>query len=233
MSRLRAGLADPLWVVSRHQSEGRGRRGTGWQSPPGNLAATLALRLDAEPAAVATLGFVAGLATARALARCCGTGTRFGLKWPNDILADGAKMVGILLETETLGPVRGVAVGIGINVAHRPEGTPYGTASLASLGCAATAEEVFLALSAEWPALAALWNGGLGFAAIRKLWLDQAVGLGGPITVRSQGFAISGTFETLDGQGQLVIRTSDGSARTVSAGDVHFGAAATVRTEAA
>src|SRR5258707_932621 len=88
LSRVAAGVTGPVWITALHQSAGRGRRGNAWQTPPGNLAASLLLTTDASPATLATLGFVAGLALCRALdAVCPGHAGQFSLKWPNDVLA--------------------------------------------------------------------------------------------------------------------------------------------------
>lgn len=232
MARLRRGERDPVWIVSRQQSAGRGRRGASWISPPGNLHASLALTIDVEPAVAATLGFVAGVALTRALKHCC-SAADLSLKWPNDVLAGEAKLAGILLETEVVGEARAVAVGIGANVTQSPEGLPYRTASLAAFGAAVTAEELFGRLSAEWVRAYAEWDRGRGFGAIRAAWLLHAAGLGQPISVALGAERVAGTFETVDEHGRLVLRHPDGTSTTVSAGEVHFGSAASVRREAA
>src|SRR5215212_2268700 len=139
----RGGERGPIWIVSNAQTAGRGRRGSTWMTPPGNLAASLLRDVTGISAPlVATLGFVAGLALREALARCCGSSCGpavgmdrgshcggnggeglFALKWPNDVLAAGAKLAGILLEAETLqNGERIVVIGIGANVAAAPEG---------------------------------------------------------------------------------------------------------------
>jgi BirA family biotin operon repressor/biotin-[acetyl-CoA-carboxylase] ligase len=238
--RARAGETGPTWYVTDHQLAGRGRRGNPWAAlPPGNLAASLLIPLDVPPAQGATLGFVAGLATVCALERCCGSNgldahaPPFALKWPNDILVDGAKLVGILLETEQRPDgSRFLVAGIGVNVAHAPSGLPYRAASLAALGFTTTAARLFRALSAEWVELVQIWDGGRNFGEIRRLWLQRAAGLGSDIVVRNGSTALHGTFETLDASGQLVVRLADGSAKGVTAGDIYFGLAATVRSGA-
>ena len=233
----RAGERGPLWIVSRHQSAGRGRRGRAWATPKGNLAATLLLTLDLPPVRTATLGFVAGLALREGLTGLAGSRgrhgrrpTRFALKWPNDLLADGAKIAGILLESDT-GPTGApiVAVGLGLNIAGSPQDAPYPATSLAELGYELAAEQVFHALSESWVAYASIWDAGHGMSRIRELWLAEAAGLGRPISVRLDREVVSGVFETIDEAGQLVIRTSAGLRRTIAAGEVHFGAAASVR----
>lgn len=264
MSRARAGERGPLWVVARRQSAGLGRRGSAWQTPEGNLAASLLLTTDLPPARIATLGFVAGLALGWALDRCSsveagpcpaprnedrvgassnrphakvplsGLEARapFALKWPNDVLADGAKLAGILLGTEEVAPgLRAVTVGIGVNVAHAPANLPYTAASLRSLGWEVGVEALFVALSAAWVEAHGIWTGEGGFDAIRRLWLARAAGLGSAVAVRTGLDVTQGIFETIDEHGQLVVRTADGSARTVSAGEVHFGVAGSATPE--
>jgi BirA family biotin operon repressor/biotin-[acetyl-CoA-carboxylase] ligase len=241
LARARAGDPGRLWVVAREQTAGHGRRGRPWETASGNLAASLLL---VEPAhegdQPALLGFVAGLALAEAIASVApglsahagrdgfeGAG-RLKLKWPNDVLVDGAKLAGILLEAVTLpGGVRTVVIGMGVNVLRAPEGTPYPATSLAAAGAATSAEALFAALSDAWIGAWRAWAGGRGFEAIRRRWLDQAAGLGAPIAVRLGDGVLSGTFETLDDDGRLVVKAADGSIRKITAGDVHFGTAAT------
>ena len=231
MERLRAGEPGPVWVVSSHQTQGRGRRGSAWQTEPGNLAASLGLHMSADPAAIATLGFVAGLALVRALDKSCGSGVAFRLKWPNDVLANGAKLAGILLETETTGQARAVVIGIGVNVLHAPEGLAYPTASLAGLGLPVRADELFSRLATEWVSCLGTWDQGRGFSAVRSSWLEHAAGLGEPASVRSGAHLTTGTIETIDQRGQLVLRSGAGGLQTISAGEVYFGTASTVRGE--
>ena len=190
MDRAAAGDPGPLWIVAREQTAGRGRRGSTWRSPVGNLAASLMLTTDLPPARIALLGFVAGLALDRALAACCDAAPalrmaldearngreRFSLKWPNDVLADGGKLAGILLGTETVAPGRrAVVIGIGVNVAVAPDDVFYPAASLAGLGCRIGAEDLFQALSGAWLDAYETWLDG-GFATIRTLWLERATG---------------------------------------------------------
>jgi len=239
LERARAGDPGMLWVVSTQQESGRGRRGRPWATPPGNLAATLLVVRD-DLRASATLGFVAGLSLSDALmavmprlrvAVAPDGGTlsrgRFELKWPNDVLADGAKLAGILLESEKLvGDRNAVAIGIGVNVVAHPDGLPYPATSLAALGAAIDAQLLCLALSDAWSANWRLWDEGRGLAAIRGRWLDRAAGLGGEVAVRMDGSVRRGIFETIDDECRFVIRAADGSRLAVSAGEVHFGAVA-------
>ncbi|MGY2047071.1 biotin--[acetyl-CoA-carboxylase] ligase [Methylobacterium sp. JK268] len=233
MLRAREGDPGPLWVVARRQTEGRGRRGNAWSAPEGNLSASLSWPVPAGLAAeqVATLGFVAGVSLERALAAACGP-LREGaapvrLKWPNDLLVDGAKLAGILLEFETL--PRGGAVlviGFGVNVTAAPEGLPYRATSLRAAGRPADAEGVLRTLTGTWLRALHLWDEGRGFPAVRDAWLSAAAGVGSEVRVQSGPDRLAGTFETIDFGGRLVLRLADGSRRTVAAGEVHFGSAA-------
>jgi BirA family biotin operon repressor/biotin-[acetyl-CoA-carboxylase] ligase len=149
------------------------------------------------------------------------------LKWPNDVLLDGAKIAGVLLEATTLAGGGGaVVIGIGVNVLHEPSGVAYAATSLAAAGIATSAAALFEALSDAWIDEEARWNGGHGFADVRARWLARATGVGDAIAVAGPGPAIRGMFETIDSEGRLVVRAADGAAHRISAGDVYFGAAA-------
>jgi len=218
-----------LWIVSKHQSGGRGRRGRVWDTPSGNLAATTLVVASIPPATAATLGFVAGLSLSDALVATAGN-HRFELKWPNDVLADGAKLSGILLESTVFSDGQlAVAVGIGVNVVAYPTDLPYPATSLAALGSKVDAEGLFFALSDAWIDNMRLWDEGRGLARIRERWLARAAGLGTRVTIRVDGRVASGIFETIDDACRFVIREDDNSLVHIAAGDVHFGAVASVR----
>jgi BirA family biotin operon repressor/biotin-[acetyl-CoA-carboxylase] ligase len=236
MSRARDGERGPIWFVTTEQTAGRGRRHRPWIAPRGNLASSILEVIDISPAAAATLGFAAGLALEAALKkisieaslRSAGSDDmRFWLKWPNDVLAGSKKLAGILLEAEAVETNQlAVVVGIGTNVVAAPEGTPTPATSLQALGVDIGAEELFAVLSDTWAEFRGIWDGGRGFAEIRRLWLERAAGLGQPVAIRTAGAPIEGTFATIDETGCLIVRTSDGERVPVSAGDVYFGSAA-------
>lgn len=243
-----AAAGDPggIWFAALHQTSGRGRRGRPWHSVPGNLAASLLIVPDASPERIATLGFVAGVALNRGLSAILPQGTfrigidgadgadgrsRIALKWPNDVLADGAKLSGILLEaSKTPDGSSAIVVGCGVNVLAAPEGTPYPATSLRALGVERTAEEVFEALSDAWVEAFALWDDGRGVDAVLDLWRGSAAGIGAPVAVSQDGVVRRGIFETIDSTGRLIIRTDDGSRFPITAGDVHFGATASAQS---
>jgi BirA family biotin operon repressor/biotin-[acetyl-CoA-carboxylase] ligase len=214
-----------LWIVAGEQSNGHGRRGRAWLSPNGNLAASLLMPVGRQGAATATLGFAAGLALDAAVCAVAPElAGKVNLKWPNDVLIDGAKVGGILLEAVSPPDAPdGVVIGIGVNTRHAPEGLPYPATSLAEHGSEVEAETLFAALAEAWVEQESLWNAGRGFPAVRERWLTRAAGLGAPVSVRLGAERISGTFETIDHEGRLVVRLPAGTARSISAGDVYFG----------
>jgi BirA family transcriptional regulator, biotin operon repressor / biotin---[acetyl-CoA-carboxylase] ligase len=145
------------------------------------------------------------------------------------VLAGRQKLAGILLEAEVVAGDRlAVVVGIGTNVVAAPEGTPTPATSLNALGVHIGAEELFATLSDSWAEFRGLWDNGRGFGEIRKLWLERAAGLGQPVAIQSGASTVEGTFDTIDEQGCLIVRTTGGKRVPISAGDVYFGSAASV-----
>ena len=231
LSLARSGEQGPLWVVTRSQTAGRGRRGRAWSSGEGNLAASLLLTTNVAPASAATLSFVAGLALDDAL-RTRAPGARIALKWPNDVLLDDKKLAGILLEAESRPGGLALVVGIGVNLASAPDGLPFPATSLAARGFIVHPEAMFAALTDAWTGFEHLWDGGRGMPRIRDLWLERAAGLGNTVSVAMGDRVVEGVFETLDDNGQMILRGADNSEIAVAAGEVHFGAAATLRDPA-
>jgi BirA family biotin operon repressor/biotin-[acetyl-CoA-carboxylase] ligase len=243
-----AAAGDPggIWFAARQQFSGRGRRGRRWESPHGNLAATLLIVPDCDPTLTATLGFVAGVSLSRALSVLLPDGfvrigidgadgldgrSRIALKWPNDVLADGAKLAGILLEANKLADGRqAIAIGLGVNVVAAPQGLPYPATSLLELGVSRGAEEVFEALSDAWTESFALWNDGRGIGDVLTQWRGSAAGIGAPVAVHQNGEILRGMFESIDDVGRLIVRAEDDRRVVISAGDVHFGATASARS---
>jgi len=247
MAAAAAGDPGGIWFAALQQTAGRGRRGRAWESPHGNLAASLLIVPDADAAVAATLGFVAGVALNAALSQILprglvkigidgadgasgGHAARIALKWPNDVLADGAKLAGILLEATKLPDGRqGIVIGIGVNVVAAPAGLPYPATSLAELGIERTAPEVFAALSDAWVESFSLWRDGDGVADVLARWRSAAAGIGAPVAVSRADGVVRGVFETIDEAGRLIVRADDKSLIAITAGDVHFGATASAR----
>lgn len=222
---LHQGDPGQLWIVARSQNAGRGRHGRQWSSPPGNLYASLLLVNPCEPALAPQLGFVAGLALHDAAARVTGLAApRLALKWPNDLLVDGAKCSGLLLEGESGAGRFAVIAGLGINIASCAEGTPYPASFLRAHRPDVTIEATLAALAEAFAERFAIWQRPGGFGPTRQAWLERAAFLGQTITIRPPSGAVTGVFSGLDPAGRLLLETPGGT-RAFDAGDLFFGAA--------
>ncbi|MDX2265602.1 MAG: biotin--[acetyl-CoA-carboxylase] ligase [Hyphomicrobiales bacterium] len=223
----RAAAGDPggLWIRADAQTLGRGRAGRAWTSPPGNLYASLLLRPACAPSAAPGLSLLAAVAAADAVAAMRpAAAPRIALKWPNDILIEGAKAGGVLLESMgSTGPGRAVVIGVGVNVASPPSGLDRPVAHARAFAPDATVDRVFDALVAAMAGWLRRWDDGRGFGAVRNAWLARAYGLGAPVSVRVNGSVVAGVFLGLDDDGALLLADSAGAGeRRVTAGDVCF-----------
>ncbi len=221
MALARAGEGGPVFVTAETQTGGRGRQGRVWASPPGNLYASLLLVDPARIAVLPQLGFVAGVALAQTLRSRLGNDDRLRLKWPNDILFDGAKLAGLLLESATLPDGRiACVIGFGVNCRSHPEGLAYPATDLSlAAGHAVTPSEILEALTPNLQIQLEVWDRGAGFPLIRSAWLAIAAGLGDMITVTSSSRTVTGRFVSLDSTGRLLVETADALV-AIDAGDV-------------
>ena len=219
--------APPQWIMARRQTAGRGRRGRAWSDAEGNLAATLLLTDPGPPAVAAQYSFIAALALADALRLATGPNAAIALKWPNDVLLNGGKVAGILLESAGDGTgITALAIGIGVNLAASPEASALEAGavhpvSLAGATGVSILPEAFLDLLA--PAFAA-WAGrfeGEGFQPIRAAWLARAARMGETMTARSGTTSRTGRFDGIDASGALILTTAAGR-EAIAAADVYF-----------
>ena len=218
-----SGIEAPLWIFADRQSKGRGRRGREWQSPAGNLHATLLLRPDRETAQCAQLSFAAALAACELIAGAA-PHSDVKVKWPNDVLADERKIAGILLESASSSSGRPdwLAIGFGVNLKWHPIGVDHPATSLVQLGAIAPEpREALVRLAGHWTKWYNLWLE-RGFAPIRDAWLARAARLGARIRAQLAGAELTGVFEGIDETGALLLRESANRLRTIAAGEVFF-----------
>lgn len=210
-------------VWARRQTAGRGRRGRVWDSPVGNLYCSVVLRPPVAPAVAAQLSFVAALALGEGIRGSLPAGAAVRYKWPNDVLVDGGKIAGILLESriEGEGVLEWVLIGTGVNVASFPPDTERPATSLRRAGSNLSVAGVLTAYARSLRTWIVLWERD-GFGPVREAWLKRAAGLGEAIEVRLPDGTLNGTFDALDASGALVLLTPRGR-RTVSAGEVFVG----------
>lgn len=228
--RADAGETGPLWIVAGRQSAGRGRRGRAWSTHPNNLSATLLIGTDRTPAQAALVSFVAALAVSD-VAYAYAPPSLVTVKWPNDLLLDGRKAAGLLVES---GPARKgglwLAIGVGMNLAWAPADAERPATSLADH----LAEEhsappspgaALRRLDEAMQQRLAQWDRG-GATDILADWSGRASGIPGPCVARLGRETLAGHAEGLEPDGALRLRLGDGSVRLITAGDVFFGASA-------
>lgn len=214
-----AGDGDEWTLVwARTQTAGRGRLGRTWESPEGNLYCSLLLRPSCPPAQAAGIGFVAGLAIYDAIGSLVLPGLEAWCKWPNDVLLGNEKVAGVLLETQA---PDWLVVGIGINVAHFPDGTDFPATSLWRQGSPEiSVEDMLEAFCRHFLTWYNRWRDE-GFTSVRSHWLRRAKGVDEEISVRLADETVTGIFTGLDDDGTLILEGPDGE-RRIAAGDVFF-----------
>jgi BirA family transcriptional regulator, biotin operon repressor / biotin---[acetyl-CoA-carboxylase] ligase len=210
------GQAEGLWIRAKRQTAGRGRMGRDWASPPGNLYTSTLVRLRSGDPSAATLGFVAAIALDKIMS-IYARDVAFHIKWPNDVMAQGAKLSGILLERTG----DAIVVGIGVNLASHPNFKDRQTTSLAALTGTAPDPDIFLEYLAEaFAHSVALWRSE-GLAPILAQWQARAHPIGAALKVNlPDGERLEGLYEGLNADGALRLRLADGAVRVIHAGDV-------------
>lgn len=210
--------AEGYWLVADRQSSGRGRAGRVWSDGYGNfMGSTVAFVQDGK-ALPQTLSLVAGLAVHRAVSLFLEADERLHLKWPNDVLLDGAKLAGVLLERHG----DHVVVGIGVNIANAPLLPDRATTCLAAQGCSVGRNRFANELAKEWAGLLARWHAG-EWPLLREEWLARAHPLGTKLSVRDvhQG-TLAGEFAGIGADGTAYLRLADAKLHAIHAGDIEM-----------
>lgn len=225
--RRAASLTGPTWILAGLQTAGRGRRSRPWVSPEGNFHGTLVLKPAEAPGTVALRSFAAALALRDALAALSGLPGSLSLKWPNDVLLNGGKLAGILLESAGLGgPDPVLCIGIGVNLIAAPDASQIEAGAVAPVsllqetGLRITPETFLDALApayARWEAVFATE----GFAPLREAWITHAARLGEIVRARTGSDTREGVFETIDSAGNLILRSGEGRL-AIAAAEVFF-----------
>jgi len=218
MAHARSGEGEGFWLRAERQISGRGRQGRSWDSVTGNLFASTLVRLGDGDPPPASLALVVSLALYDAVAAFLPEVARasLALKWPNDLMLDGGKLSGILLEREG----NAVVIGVGVNLARHPEGLDRPVTSLANHMMAPSPDIFLRELAERFAEWLAKWREP-GLGAIRDQWLLRAHPPGSALTVHDPaGRALEGVFDGLEADGALRLRLADGSVHVMHAGDV-------------
>ncbi|MFK7875119.1 MAG: biotin--[acetyl-CoA-carboxylase] ligase [Paracoccaceae bacterium] len=225
--RVATGLAGPTWIIAKKQTSARGRRGRAWVMPEGNFAATLVLQPNEVLSVLALRSFVMSLAVFDAVTKFLGSSDGLALKWPNDVLLNGGKLAGILLES-TSGAKSGMslAIGVGVNLIAFPEKGDVETQAvrpvsvLSETGVHVELLDFVTCLAQIYDDLEQQFQN-FGFGPIRHKWMTHAARLGEVITARTGTTAFVGTFMDVDKEGCLVLETDEGRV-VLPAADVYF-----------
>lgn len=218
LARLSAGeaLREGDWLVAKRQVSGRGRQGREWFDGAGNFMGSTVVWPTVNDPAAHSLALMTGLAVYEAILPLCPDPTALMLKWPNDVLLGGAKLCGILLESQS----NAVVVGIGVNLRAAPELPDRKTVSLSHLTSPPGLEDFADRLVAGFDQELERWRSH-GLELLIRRWLAAAHAKGTKMSIHDpSGEKISGAFAGLDAHGSLLLQGGDGKTRTIHAGDV-------------
>lgn len=205
-------------VTAKKQTAGRGRRGRSWIGLEGNLF--MSLVFETAPCDVSKFVFISSLSLLNTINKLKkNIVVDIKTKWPNDVLLNGAKVSGILLEK---GEGDFLISGIGINIAHAPQDDTllYPVVSLGELGIKVDCHVFLKEFLRQWNKLLDLWHN-QGFQAVLDIWLKSAKSLGEEIVVKNENKIIKGIFTGVDENGALLL-SKDGEVVKILAGDVFF-----------
>jgi BirA family biotin operon repressor/biotin-[acetyl-CoA-carboxylase] ligase len=215
------GAADGAVYWTPHQTAGRGTHGREWETPPGNLAVSILKRPDLPMRFAAQAALVTAVAVAEAVEQTGVHAGRIRLKWPNDVMIDGKKVSGILLEGQAAGSaVDWLVIGTGINVVHHPANTRHPATDLAEAGLVRSADEMlpaYLAAFDKW------WGRWLryDFQVIQTAWAARTLHKRGDEIRLSQGKeTIHARYKGLAPDGALVVVGQDGLEKHVVSGEI-------------
>ncbi|MDH3580303.1 MAG: biotin--[acetyl-CoA-carboxylase] ligase [Hyphomicrobiales bacterium] len=223
LRRAGEGAGDRLWVTALAQTAGRGRQGRNWESRSGNLFASLLLRPRCPLGTSVQLAFVAGVALFECVAAVAGgLAERLAVKWPNDLLLDGKKLGGILLESNQAPPnsAPAIVIGTGVNLASHPELSEMPATDLISHDVAVSPDAAFTELAGQTARWLDIWARGEGWDTVRNAWAERSLPAGSPIRVRTGDDDIEGSYAGVDETGALIVTVASGEQIKLNAGDV-------------
>lgn len=209
-------------IWAKEQTNGKGRSGREWQSLPGNLFVTVLLQPGCDIALIPQLTYVASLAAMNTIQDLLPEDCEISLKWPNDVLINGKKIAGILLESFMVpdDDQRWVAVGVGMNVEESPGDVLFPATSLKEEGVEIISAKIVLSRYVHCFVEAYNQWSRKGFTSIRRQWNSAAWSIGNQVRISLPHEEIEGVFKNIDLDGGLVIQISPTKKRVIHAGDM-------------
>ena len=216
----------PTFVIAKKQTNGRGRIDRSWSDPSGNFSGSILIKIDEDLQNLALRSFVAALSVIDAIDQKIGKEHELVIKWPNDLLLNGKKICGILLETRNFGTVSALVIGIGVNLLSSPnldknQNIIIKPGSILGETGVKLDPIDFSELIADQYALRENQFRTMGFSKIREVWMDRAAKLGKKITARTPNFEYQGIFDSVDEKGQLII-INNGEKKKIAAAEIFF-----------
>ena len=217
---------NPTFVIAKKQTNGRGRLDGRWSDPNGNFSGSILIKIDEDLQSLALRSFVAALSVFDAIDQKIGKEHELLIKWPNDLLLNGRKICGILLETRNFGTVSALVIGIGVNLLSSPNldqiknRTIKPGSILGETGIKLDPID-FSELIAHHYALRENQLRTMGFSKIREIWMARAAKLGKKITARTPNFEYNGIFDSVDEKGQLIL-INNGEKKKITAAEIFF-----------
>ncbi len=214
------------WFCAKRQTGGRGTKGNVWQSKDGNLYASLLTRTSCSPAKLIQISLLAALAAISAIEQVAGDGLHINdlcLKWPNDILLNGHKICGILVESRPskLPGHFDIVIGTGINLSAHPSiNSLFPAGNLRDNGWTCSLGQLFAALAQSTRDWFTIWRNGEGFETLRLAWLDHSCHIGHSITIKQGTTDYQGRFTTLSPEGALVLADENGQLKQFVSGHI-------------
>ncbi|ADE30062.1 biotin--[acetyl-CoA-carboxylase] ligase [Rickettsia prowazekii] len=227
-------------IFAKSQTRGRGRSGKNWQSRLGNLHVSLLMRPDKELELLPQLCFVTALAVYDTILSCilyagsnqlinnfnavsvCPQNYSIQLKWPNDILMNGRKIAGILLESVKMDNNYYLIIGIGINITYHPENIDQPTTSLITENLMHVVPKALLKiLIKNFEKYYKIWHHN-GFPFIRKKWIEHAYKLNENINIKYRNDIVTGLFKDIDNTGNIILQLNTQEIISFSTAELYF-----------
>ncbi len=212
-------------IWSKSQSKGRGRTGKQWLSPAGNLYVSLLMKIDYNVRTASQISFIAAHALGEVISPLLAAGYKLHYKWPNDVLIDGKKLAGILLESvvgaKEKNRLEWLIVGVGVNIEEIPKDLPIPATSLENCGITGvSAKDLLTKFVDSFNSERSIWEN-QGFSSVKAAWLDRAYKIGEPIKIKLGANEFSGIFHGINDGGDLELLV-DGKTKLISSGEVFF-----------
>jgi BirA family biotin operon repressor/biotin-[acetyl-CoA-carboxylase] ligase len=214
------GASHGAFIWAKKQTHGRGRAAREWVSREGNLFVSVLLSPDIDLKHYQEVSFVAALAVKEMLQPIVGSNYEISLKWPNDVLLNGKKVAGVLLETVLIAKKNWLIVGVGLNVDSHPKDVRYPATCLTEAGVQIISAKIALSrFIHHFVGRYDMWMKE-GFSPVRAAWCEAGFRFGKSVTMEAGDEVINGVFADISPEGFMIVKTAKGDMRIIQAGEM-------------